>query len=505
MEREGYFDRNWNTRGDCVTFDTRQYGPVVVESGRPQQRSGGNGGNGHIDMGIKSIETYVDYTIIETVEITKRPGQTLGFYIREGNGIDRSDGVFISRIAAGSAVEKNGLLRVGEEILAIDTVDVTRMSLDDVVILMSIPRKLVLTIRTRKSCCKNLSCPSLHTSGGTLERDGSKVVRVKEPQTPGATTVSANDLTDPFADDFFLIGGELKRMKPQTEARHKEYFDQIDTAHHTELSSTLRSHRSEKMTEHPEVYRMRQDVDTTEADVYSQPGKRSQKHEIGSWDRKRVVTSPSMDRRLMRHHPDYSSDSDAQYLEKQAAAFAAATDWHRAEVHHPPKQAGKQTQQQQGQEQGQQQQRQQHRETLEYMEMKERSKIEAKRRKEHEQKRQEKELLELQHWQLQHQQWQQQQRALAAAEARTRDTSPGKRYSSDSEVAHDQVRGQFTQGLLRPGDKCNSLPEMENGDSRDELKHWLRKLDKLSFELQDFNHHVASPTDEIGNVVRILA
>lgn len=114
-----------------------------------------------VDMGIKSIATFVDYTTVETVEINKRPGQTLGFYIREGNGIDRADGVFISRIAAGSAVERNGLLRVGEEILAIDGLNLKGVCLDDVVILMSIPSRLLLTVRTRRSCCKNLSCPSL--------------------------------------------------------------------------------------------------------------------------------------------------------------------------------------------------------------------------------------------------------------------------------------------------------------------------------------------------------
>lgn len=112
----------------------------------------------------------------------KRPGQTLGLYIREGNGMDRSDGVFISRIALESAVYNSGCLKVrnptycfrplslcgkfprksnrdafcfsalqvGDEILAVNLVDVTHMSLDDVVIIMSIPRRLVLATRQRK-------------------------------------------------------------------------------------------------------------------------------------------------------------------------------------------------------------------------------------------------------------------------------------------------------------------------------------------------------------------
>ncbi|GAB0093544.1 Rho GTPase-activating protein 100F [Sergentomyia squamirostris] len=87
---------------------------------------------------------------VQLVEIVKRPGQTLGLYIREGNGADRSDGVFISRIALESAVYNSGCLRVGDEILAVNLVDVTRMSLDDVVIIMSIPRRLVLAIRQRR-------------------------------------------------------------------------------------------------------------------------------------------------------------------------------------------------------------------------------------------------------------------------------------------------------------------------------------------------------------------
>lgn len=64
--------------------------------------------------------------------------------------MERSDGVFISRIALESAVYNSGCLQVGDEILAVNLVDVTRMSLDDVVIIMSIPRRLVLATRQRK-------------------------------------------------------------------------------------------------------------------------------------------------------------------------------------------------------------------------------------------------------------------------------------------------------------------------------------------------------------------
>ncbi|XP_057664821.1 rho GTPase-activating protein 100F isoform X4 [Diorhabda carinulata] len=98
---------------------------------------------------------------VQFVEIVKRPGQTLGLYIREGNGIDRSDGVFISRIALESAVYNSGCLKVGDEILAVNLVDVTRMSLDDVVIIMSIPRRLVLATRQRKASKGGQSSPNV--------------------------------------------------------------------------------------------------------------------------------------------------------------------------------------------------------------------------------------------------------------------------------------------------------------------------------------------------------
>ena len=85
---------------------------------------------------------------VQFIEILKRPGQTLGLYIGEGNGTSCSDGVFITRIALDSPVQSSGLLRVGDEILAVNLIDVGQMKLDDVVLLMSIPRRLLLTTRS---------------------------------------------------------------------------------------------------------------------------------------------------------------------------------------------------------------------------------------------------------------------------------------------------------------------------------------------------------------------
>lgn len=50
---------------------------------------------------------------------------------------------------------------MGDEILAVNLVDVTKMSLDDVVIIMSIPRRLVLATRQRKGTKGGQTSPSV--------------------------------------------------------------------------------------------------------------------------------------------------------------------------------------------------------------------------------------------------------------------------------------------------------------------------------------------------------
>ena len=129
---------------------------------------------------------------IQTVEITKRPGQSLGFYIREGNGRDRFDGVFISRIAAGGVAELNGLLKVGDEILSVNTVPVSGRRLDDVVISMSVSRRLLLSVRPSVIISSETnSSSSLSGLGATDEDDAASTstpVVVVRSGSRGSTT-----------------------------------------------------------------------------------------------------------------------------------------------------------------------------------------------------------------------------------------------------------------------------------------------------------------------------
>lgn len=96
------------------------------------------------------IEMYVDKQgdVIRKIEIRKVPGQSLGFFIRFGDGIERKDGIFISRVTLGSFVDVNNLLHAGDEIIYINKVDVTGHTLEEVASMMQKSDSLVIKTRS---------------------------------------------------------------------------------------------------------------------------------------------------------------------------------------------------------------------------------------------------------------------------------------------------------------------------------------------------------------------
>ncbi|XP_066298326.1 rho GTPase-activating protein syd-1-like isoform X1 [Branchiostoma lanceolatum] len=123
--------------------------------------------------------------LVRTVELTRAPGEMLGFYIRQGNGLDRDHGIFVSRIMAGSLVDRYGLLRIGDEILTVNSVDVSYMKLAEVVAIMQIPTRLVMNVTTQKYA-------TLPVKGGVVKGDQLAVETKNPTRTPNKPRRSAS-------------------------------------------------------------------------------------------------------------------------------------------------------------------------------------------------------------------------------------------------------------------------------------------------------------------------
>ena len=71
---------------------------------------------------------------VKVIEIWREKNkEPLGFSVQVGDGWERQDGVFISRILIGSVYDMCGLLSVGEEIVKIDDTDVEEMNVSQTV------------------------------------------------------------------------------------------------------------------------------------------------------------------------------------------------------------------------------------------------------------------------------------------------------------------------------------------------------------------------------------
>ena len=73
--------------------------------------------------------------------------EEVGISLRKGDGWEREEGIYVSRVSLGSVFDQYEVLRVGDEIVQVNRVDVKRMSAEDVIRLMHIPEKLSVTVK----------------------------------------------------------------------------------------------------------------------------------------------------------------------------------------------------------------------------------------------------------------------------------------------------------------------------------------------------------------------
>ncbi len=122
-------------------------------------------------LGVKEICSKQGTFLHRTIDIPHKPGDSLGFLIRQGDGWSRADGIFISRLVLGTDVDNFELLRVGDEIIRVNKVDVRGMNVEDVSALMQMAKRLIITVKVLTPLSKKKLFAL--SNGGARTRPGS--------------------------------------------------------------------------------------------------------------------------------------------------------------------------------------------------------------------------------------------------------------------------------------------------------------------------------------------
>ncbi|XP_026332775.1 partitioning defective protein 6 isoform X1 [Hyposmocoma kahamanoa] len=158
-----------------------------ILSGTPAKNKGLAISNPH---DFRMVSAIIDVDIVpETcrrVKLLKHGSdRPLGFFIRDGtsvrvtpNGVERSPGIFISRLVPGGLAESTGLLGVNDEVLEVNGIDVSNKTLDQVTDMMvANSSNLIITVRPANQ-------------------------RAPPPETPRASTATDPPHSEPDEDRF---------------------------------------------------------------------------------------------------------------------------------------------------------------------------------------------------------------------------------------------------------------------------------------------------------------
>eukprot|EP00111_Clytia_hemisphaerica_P018172 TCONS_00053740-protein len=98
-------------------------------------------------LSIKELSSKTGAFKYRTIDILRNTDEEIGISLRRGDGWEKGEGIYVSRISLGSIFDQFEILRVGDEIVQVNKVDVKKMSVDDVIRLMHIPEKLSVTVK----------------------------------------------------------------------------------------------------------------------------------------------------------------------------------------------------------------------------------------------------------------------------------------------------------------------------------------------------------------------
>jgi len=153
-----------------------------------------------------------DY-VIRFIEIIKRPGQTLGLYIRNvqfenPNTRTVREGLVITKIESDSPIYTSKVIHAGDEILSINLIDVRGMNLDDVVILMSIPKRLVLALRIPKDRDQIVEGPARIDEEGVFD----EMIRQQPAEVPFGRFVAPSRANRPPMNQMDAVSNGLEQL-----------------------------------------------------------------------------------------------------------------------------------------------------------------------------------------------------------------------------------------------------------------------------------------------------